>query len=150
MNRPVTRALATLITVCAVALALVGCTSGSRGTVAQNEVSPVLKQHEALENYVAAAQSQLPQLLEAFDGMYAEIAIDYEYSETIVYDYLYARQVDPKAARKHFKASVAQIQSACDSQVFPDMERAGIANPKARYTYFNADGSRIWSRTFSS
>ena len=121
-----------------------------RDTIAQNEVTPVLKQHEALENYVAAAQSQLPQLLEAFDGMYAEIAIDYEYSETIVYDYLYARQVDRKAARKHFKASVAQIQSACDSQVFPDMERAGIANPKARYTYFNADGSRIWSRTFSS
>lgn len=121
-----------------------------RDTIAQNEVTPVLKQHEALENYVAAAQSQLPQLLEAFDGMYAEIAIDYEYSETIVYDYLYARQVDPKAARKHFKTSVAQIQSACDSQVFPDMERAGIANPKARYTYFNADGSRIWSRTFSS
>lgn len=35
--------------------------------------------------------------------------------------------------------------------VFGEMEAAGITDgPKVRYTYYNADGSLIWSHTFTA
>jgi hypothetical protein len=43
------------------------------------------------------------------------------------------------------------VQEARDTQVFPAMKRAGlVASQKVTYGYYNADGSLIWSHTFTS
>jgi hypothetical protein len=37
-----------------------------------------------------------------------------------------------------------------DSVIIPEMERAGITDPKVVYTYYDADGSELWTKTFEA
>jgi outer membrane murein-binding lipoprotein Lpp len=146
---------ASLMIVCAFGLA--GCASSSEidesGTGAnsvESQAPAVGAQHDALEAYVEEAQPQIPDLIKAFDGAFSDIGIEAEPPGTVWYRYVYSTQVkvNRDAAVDHLQRQIPTLQSSCDTAIFPDMARAGItADPRARFTYFNADRSKLWSYT---
>jgi hypothetical protein len=57
---------------------------------------------------------------------------------------------DTTGIKDHFDGFAPTLQTLCDTQIFPAMARAGITpTQKVNYTYVNADGSEIWSHTFT-
>ena len=138
---------------CGSAPAQADSASHRRTAVATPEVDvpQTSPQEAALDAYVAAAQSQIPALLDSFDGTYSQITISGEHPDLIEFRYVYAQPVDPAAATELFDGMLDSFQSTLDDQVFPDMERAGITgSQRARYTYVNTDGTTIWTHTFES
>jgi len=124
--------------------------------IATSSVQPDVKsttasaQQDALDAYVASAQAVIPQLMESAPGVYAEMQINGIDSDTVEFAYVYAEQLDAASAAEYFDGVAATLQATCDSVVIPEMEGAGITvDPKVRYTYYNADGSDVWERTFS-
>lgn len=168
MTRTLARTETRVAVVCAVILTVAGCSSqphqpttdGSPQTAATQPavtqppitrptVAGTAQQSEALDSYVASAQSQIPALVDTFDGTYSEMTISAVHPDTISYHYVYAEQVDAAAAVQYFEGMLQAFQSQLDSQVFPDIARAGIVpSQQAHYSYDNADGSPLWSHTF--
>lgn len=116
---------------------------------AEPEVEDELSQRAALDAYVeqerAALQATDPQLLET----YSEITVEGVEPATIVFTYSFVDQIDTAAAVEQFEVVAAELQTVCDNQVFPAMESVGVTgSPQVTYTYLNADGTQIWTRTF--
>ncbi|MDQ1584266.1 MAG: hypothetical protein QOF36_2320 [Microbacteriaceae bacterium] len=143
------------------ALVLVGCTttthSGSSAYLqeqqAQGEPADAALQAQvrALDDYVAAEQSTIPTIMAGSNGVYSDVIIGAIYPDTVDYSYHYAQPVDPGAARSAFDSHVQTFQDSCDTLVFPAMKRAGVTSSQgAKYTYYNTDGSEIWSQSFTS
>jgi hypothetical protein len=104
----------------------------------------------ALDQMVQAAQSQIPTVKASYGDTYSDITVKAVHPNTIVYTTVYSKQLDAAATAANFDARADTIQKSCDTQVFPAMKAGGITSGQhATYTYLNADGSRIWSRTFS-
>lgn len=104
----------------------------------------------ALDEYVAASQAQLPELIAQNADTFAEIGIYAEYPSTVEYAYLYVEQIDGAAAAAQFDEQIPTFQDAVNTSLIPEMVAYGIVdNPTVRYTYYNADGSLIWTQTFS-
>lgn len=127
----------------------VGATLGSE--VSQAPVSEAASdQLAALNAYVSAAQPIIPDLLNQNPGLYSEIQINAIDADTVEYAYFYAEQADASGAGEYFDGLLSTFQSAVDTAVIPEMEQEGIlVDPKVRYTYYNADGTLIWSHTFA-
>ncbi len=107
-------------------------------------------QREALTEYVDAAQAAIPQILEATPGVYSSAEINAIDSNILEFAYYYADQLDADATAEGLDGVIPSLQSVADSAVFPEMIREGITeNPQIRYTYYNADGGKIWEHTFS-
>ena len=88
-------------------------------------------------------------ILEANPGVYSEVSISGRYPGTIAYDYIFAEPIESDAANAYFDSMVPTFQTLCDTQVFPSMRAGGVSvSPKVTYTYYNNDGSQLWSRTF--
>ena len=63
--------------------------------------------------------------------------------------YCGATAMDTAATAEYLESSLAEFQSGVDSSVFPEMEANGITeSPKVAYTYYNSDGTLIWTHTF--
>lgn len=105
-------------------------------------------QRAALEAVIQVAQPQLDSLAESMSDTYSSIELVAEGDDTISYVYTYVDMLDAEATAEQFDAQVETLQSGVDGQVFPAMQQAGIANPKVRYTYLNADGTEIWTHVF--
>jgi hypothetical protein len=114
------------------------------------EQDAVTAQEEALDAYVKAAQPQIAKAMEAYDGTYADFSFTAIPPSTVEYSYTFAEPVDPNAAVETFDSSVATLQATVDSVIIPEMERAGITDPKVVYTYYDADGSELWTKTFEA
>lgn len=147
--------VAALATVFSLALPLAACSAGTatpttttRATSATTQDAGTSASAKALETYVAAAQAQIPSLMESFGDTYTAFTITADAPSTIVYEYTFTNKVNKASATKQLDGMNGTYQSTLDSQVFPDMEKAGIADPKARYTYLNPDGQTVWSHTF--
>ena len=159
LGRKISRGPVPVITALVLALALGGCapsiyTGGgaNQGGLETQSSHPNDDQAQlkALDNYVAAAQHQIPALVAGYNGMYSDAAINAIHPGTVEYSYRFAKQADPVAAKSFFDSMVPKFQTACDTQLFPDMKRAGITTSQSvKYTYLNADGSEIWSHTFT-
>lgn len=105
-------------------------------------------QRKALDAYVAAGRTKIPQLMKLFDGAYSRIDIKAGYPGTVRYRYVYAKQVDPDAVSAALKKQVSTLKSACDTALFPDMRRSGITTrPRVSYEYYSADGATLLSYT---
>ena len=141
---------------CALTMALVGCTPTpappDASTQAAIEAKQRLKQdHAALDTYVEAERSTIPAILEATPGKYSEVTIDGVYPGTVVYRYVYADVLDPALVQDSFESLVPSFQTMCDTTVFPAMESAGVPDPqKMTFSFFNLDGSPLWSKTFEA
>jgi hypothetical protein len=148
------------------ALALAGCSSGgsdtpaaetgssqSSGTTSEKPAKERAVEEQpadgALEAFVADQQSSIPAVMEASPGVYSDVAIEATAPSTIVFSYVYAEAVDVPSAAAYLDTMVSTLQSACDAQVFPAMEAAGVSDPQAVYTYLNPDGSEVWTHTFA-
>jgi hypothetical protein len=114
------------------------------------EVTTPAPESKALQKYIAALQPSIPSAMKRFDDLYSDFTISAAEPSTMVYEYTFARQVDPAKGRKGLEGMVPTLKTLCDTQVFPEMKLAGIKSPKVRYTYINADGSRLWSKTFKA
>ncbi|MEZ0447206.1 hypothetical protein [Cellulomonas sp. ICMP 17802] len=126
----------------------------STETVAPAEVEPTPRDYfgvpgAALEMLVDSARPQIPTLLSMSNGVYSDLQIVAVQPDTVEYDYTYAQQMDVAASVAWFEANLGTLQGVADSSVFVGMAQAGISlTPKATYTYFNADGSLLWTHTF--
>lgn len=134
-------------------LALAGCTSGSPapGASAPTESATVAShgRSSALDAYVAAERSTIPAIMAANPGMYSDMSISGTYPSTVSFEYRFTDQLEATAAVEYLDSLAPTLQSACDTQVFPSMVSVGVMDsPRAVYTYLNADGSQLWSRTF--
>jgi hypothetical protein len=150
------RVILTAIAAATLSLGLIGCApsddnepSGSSNGDNSSEQSE--QPSEALEEYAAAERAQIPAILEANPGIYSDVEIEAEAPHTIVFSYIYAEQVDPAAATEYFETVVPEIETLCETQLFPAMEAAGVEGTQAaRYVYVNADGSVLWEKDFVS
>lgn len=147
-----------------VAVTMTGCSSSadeqepttkeSTSTAPEEKESatpdPLEEQAVALDTYVAQLQAQIPELQSAFDDMYSKIDIVGVQPDAVEFSYVYLEQLDAAATASGLDSMAETLQATCDSTMFPEMESAGITiDPKVIYTYYNADGSLIWTRTFS-
>lgn len=138
-------------------LVLVGCAAnettdsaaGSTGDYSSDANGDTLDpdQSDALDEVVEAGQAEIPKLIDFFEGAFSDIEIEADHPSTIVYTYTYAEQVDADYARTEIESRIAMVQAACDTTIFPEMEKAGIGHPGARYIWQNADGSEITAHT---
>lgn len=148
------------LVVAVVALALFGCApstpsekpsedaSAEKPSPSVSSVEEPAPDGTALDAYVAQEQANIPAIMEMTPGMYSAIAIEAAPPSTIVFRYVYAEQVDPVASAEYFDGMVPTLQTLCDTQVFPALQKAGVTDPSAVYTYVNADGSEVWTHTF--
>lgn len=104
----------------------------------------------AIAELVALTQESIPAIMKSANGAYSDVVIGHENGDTITYDYYYAGPVDPDEARAYFDDMLPTFQRTCDNEVFPSMTSAGVTSPKARYTYFNLDGTEIWTHLFAA
>lgn len=166
------RRAALVLIVAAMGAGLSGCTgtdSDPEPTVATSQAAPEVEttpeatvaeeptaeapaagdQAAALDAFVESAQAALPTLMENFGDTYSSIQILGADGDTFEYAYTYGSPVDAALTAAGFEEQMSTLQSVSDSSVIPEMERAGITeSPKVRFTYYNADGSLIWSHTF--
>jgi hypothetical protein len=153
MNNAVARRSAAAAAALLIGLTLGGCSILSRVEPPQHSPSQSPTSHsesDALDRLVQEAQGQIASVKAESAGTYSDITIEAVHPNTISYTYVYAKQLDAGSAAAYFDTQAATIQQSCDTQVFPAMTAVGITSGQhAKYTYLNADGSVIWSRTFS-
>lgn len=140
----------------ALAMALVGCSPTPEPPAASSQAAIEAKQHlkqenTALDTYVKAERDTIPAILEATPGMYSEVTVESVHPDTVLYRYVYADVLDPALAADYFEGMVPTFQTMCDTTVFPTMEQVGVPGPqKVTFSFFNVDGSPLWSKTFES
>lgn len=147
---------ARVLTCLALVAALAGCGTGSGGSAddpAEREPAGQAEEaasSEALDEYVAAERASLETM--EWRDTYSEVGVRGIAPSTVEYSYTYLEPIpDTAAAAEYFDSMVDGMQDLCDTQVFPAMARYGIPGPQsATYAYYNADGSLIWSHTFTS
>lgn len=114
-------------------------------------VGTTQEQHDALDRYVALEQAQMEATFDAVADVYSKVAITAAYPDTIEFSYVYSEQVDPQWAHDQLESMRPTLQTLCETRVFPDMEATGVTpSQKANYSYYNADGSVLWTHTFES
>ena len=159
MTSKLFRGIASVVAVSALTVALVGCdpspTSTSPGLqdVPQDATDTGdqagTSQADSLDSYVAQAQAAIPQIMEQNPGLYSEISIEAIAPDTVHFAYVYADQVDTEGAQELFDGYIPTLQTLSDTQIFPEMATAGVTpTQKVKYTYYNSDGSEIWTHTF--
>lgn len=109
-------------------------------------------QQAALDMIVEQSQASIPTIHEAFPGMYSEIAITPDGPSTLVYSYVYEAEAVEGASAADVQAGMGEVsemlQTACDSQLFPAMESAGVTqDPRVRYEYAMPSGEEVFSYT---
>lgn len=176
VNKPI-RTGATSLAALALALCLAGCGSdepelettpepttqeptAEPTTPAPAEESPEAEvpdqeanpdQEAALDEYVALEQAQIDAAGEDLAAVYSEVTVSAEYPDTVVYAYTYAEPVDPNATATELDNMVSTMEELTESAVFPAMEATGVTpTQRATFSYYNADGTEIWTRTFES
>lgn len=108
-------------------------------------------QSEALDEYLAAEQSQLPKLKSDYADTYSEITIEAEHPDLIVYTYTFSGEMDKAKTVEHFEGMLSEFETAAQDQIFPIMEKYGVTpTQRIRYTYLAPDGSVLWTHDFTS
>lgn len=167
------RRLATMLIVASVAVGLSGCagessdpepsvTATESAVTSEATLEPTADateapeteasgdQGEVLAAYVADAQAAVPILMENFAGTYSDIKILAVGDDTLEFAYTYETAADPASTAASLDTMVDSLQSVADTSVIPEMENAGITvDPKVRYTYYNPDGSLVWTHDFA-
>ena len=104
----------------------------------------------ALDAYVQLERDQIPAIMDAYGDYYSDVSFDAIYPNTVSYAYYYKEQVDPAQAGPMLDGQISALQDVLDSAVFPTMIDMGVeGTPGAVYSYYNADGTLIWSHTFA-
>ena len=151
----------TLLAASTLTLTVAGCTAtketsatSTQQSVVQVSQTPTAsataeKASLTLKAFLAAEKAQLPGLKKEYADMYSDIRIFSEGSDTLVYEFDYVETLDAELLADELDALLADLQAAGDAAFFPAMLAVGVDTPKVRYTYFNGDGSRVWSKTFT-
>ena len=101
-----------------------------------------------LDAYVALARQQVKSVYgDAFEKMYSEVRVESTYPSGIEFVYVYKEFVDASAARTQLDSFAPTLETTFETMMASEMERAGIARPRATWTYRNADGTMIWTHT---
>lgn len=107
--------------------------------------------NDALQDYVDLELSQLDAMGDSLGDLYSDISVEAVPPNGIEYSYTYADQVDASFAEESLAGIEETLQQLLDTAVFPMMVQAGVEEPlSATYTYLNADGTELWSETFTS
>lgn len=104
-----------------------------------------------LDAYVDSEASQIPDILEQFEGTYSDITIVGEQPDLIIFTYTFADALDPAVAVPALDDQMPQFEEAGTTIIFPAMEIYGVTpTQRMRFTYLNSDGSLLWSHDFTS
>lgn len=104
---------------------------------------------EALKKYVEGAQAQIPKIQEQYPGVYKDVRIEAEGSDTVVLTYVYAQEVDDEFAES-FKSREEENRQLAEPS-FAEMEQMGVKPvQRVKLVFQQPDGSEIWSKTYSS
>lgn len=120
-------------------------------------------QKEALLNYVDAERMTIPQMLAAAPDIYSEIAVEATFEDirnsrylpdgvhaVVWFDYTYVPGYDLASAYRQIEASEPDIQSLCESAIFPLMREYGVEPPfGATFTYHPAQETMAPLNTLS-
>lgn len=108
-------------------------------------------QAAALEAYVAQMREQIPQLLEEFADTYKDIQFNAIGSDTAEYAYFYLEEYSAADIAAYNDGRLADFQENVDSVIIPRMVESGVTDgPKVMFTYYNPDGSVLWTHTFEA
>lgn len=97
-----------------------------------------------LEAYVDKVRTQSEGEMARFDDLYSDFQVSAEGDDTLVYDYTFANEVDPAAAKTQIEGTRSVLEGAAKA-IFTEMEAAGVQDPKVRWTYRNPDGAELVS-----
>jgi hypothetical protein len=101
-----------------------------------------------LKAYVGSAQKQMKATYgDMFDKTYSSMRIEPDYPHGIEYVYVYKRPVDAPRVVDYLETTVPLLKKVVRTQVAPELERLGIAEPTVTWTYRNSDETLIWKRT---
>ena len=105
----------------------------------------------ALDEYIELEQAQIDAASEELAAVYSEVTVTAEYPDTVVFAYTYAQPMDPAATTAELDSMVSTLEELTESAVFPAMEATGVTPTQGvTYTYYNADGTELWTQTFES
>ena len=168
MTKSTTRSVRAVGVAAAIALGLAGCVGLPLPQGPANEApaseAPALEsvessapsdaavdQSAALVALVAEAQAQVPATLAQFADTYSDFQVLAVPPDTLEYAYYYLEPTDLSLAAAYLDEQIPALQAIADSAVLPEMVAYGVTvDPKVRYTYYNSDGSLIWTHTFEA
>lgn len=134
----ITRTRRTLVALVAAAALTMGLASCAGGT------SP---EQAAMQQYVEAERSQIPEILESSGGVYKGMTVESSDPNSIAFEYTYANQLDAAAVAAELDKSSAEFQAVCNEQMMPGIRAHGIkGDVNVSFIYLNLDGSEIWRK----
>ncbi len=85
-------------------------------------------------------------------AMYSDYSVTPVYPSGVIFSYTYKDPVDAEAVAEIMDMQLGQeLQEVSEESVFPLMESLGVPAPQSvTFSYFNADGSEVWSGTYTS
>lgn len=124
--------------------------TSTQGIENEDDTNEPSSNDAALDAYVQLERDQIPAIMDAYGDYYSDVSFDAIYPNTVSYAYYYKEQVDPAQAGPMLDGQISALQDVLDSAVFPTMIDMGVeGTPGAVYSYYNADGTLIWSHTFA-
>ncbi len=112
--------------------------------------SPTSAQGALLDAVVEASQSTIPDIINSYGDTYTDIKVLSDHVDTLIYEYYYAATQDRETLTANLDDSIETLQQSVDESVLPALVGAGITDdPKVTFSYFDADGTLIWTHTFS-
>ena len=108
-------------------------------------------QRKLLALIVKAAQSYIAGVKKANPGIYSKIRILGVYPGTVVYEYTYAKHLDPSAASAYFDSKLSTLKTTAKATVFPSLRLGGLTGTlHLEYVFKNPNGSTIWKKVLTS
>ena len=99
-----------------------------------------------LDAYAAAAERALQSMLPAnYKEIYSSVRVQPVYPDGIEYVYTYREPVDAAQAAVQIDSQLPLLKAAFRTQIVPEMRQHGWANPSARWSYLNPDGTVVWT-----
>jgi len=145
----IAKAGVSLLTAACLAVGFTACSSDDDGGAGASHSASANAQHEALEKYADKERTALA-AHDEFKETYSSIKVAVADPGTVEFTYTYAQQLDAAKVASYLDGKVATFQSTFDDDVAPAMEATGVkTGRKMVYTYLNADGTQIWTHSFS-
>ncbi len=140
MTSKVVRSVLAVFTAVAMAVGMAACSSGSSSAGGE----------DALNEYVEAERSAIPEIMEQNAEVYTDVQIEPAPPSGVVFTYTYADQLDGPVVAEALDQYASDMEEGLDKDVFPAMRQYGIKGDlNVTFTYLNADGTEIWSKTYT-
>ncbi|MFC6152797.1 hypothetical protein [Nocardioides yefusunii] len=125
-----------------------GSSSAASPTSEPTEAGDNTRSRAALDQLVEANRSMLGTQKEAMKEVYSDITVEAQGDDTLLIRYVLAAQAPAEAAEALQSEANPAVESL-RTTVLPQMETAGVDEPKVRYVVENPDGKVVYDETIS-